>query len=285
MKRTTKLDKIFNAYASREGVEVKDLRFTRDGEAVDPSDTPKDLALEDEDVIDVERAPRKRRRLRGPAAGIEAPRGIAGQSLLESSAMFKDIEKRLTQDVPTAILVDVLELDRPQQTAVYEAMRDNMVAPNNGGAANERLLWHGTHATPPGDVLANPLGLDPHAYSKGGFYGKGTYFSEKACYQVGGMYAYAVPGHGGSRRQLLLVKVALGRVKQFGRRVDAETRAMSQPPVLRAGPPIQRFDSVGAGPHRPHKSGPGVNDSTVYVVYQAVQAVPAYLVTFDIECL
>ena len=52
VKRTTKMAKVFEAYASREGVRANALRFLRDGVIVNPDRTSADLGLEDQDVID-----------------------------------------------------------------------------------------------------------------------------------------------------------------------------------------------------------------------------------------
>ncbi len=44
--------KVFEAYASRKGVEVGALRFLLDGERISETASPKMLELEDEDQID-----------------------------------------------------------------------------------------------------------------------------------------------------------------------------------------------------------------------------------------
>ncbi len=43
---------MFEAYASRKGVDVNALRFLLDGERIQENDSPKMLELEDEDQID-----------------------------------------------------------------------------------------------------------------------------------------------------------------------------------------------------------------------------------------
>jgi len=52
IKKSTKMSKVFSAYAQRKGVEEKSLRFLLDGERINETDTPKMLELEDEDQID-----------------------------------------------------------------------------------------------------------------------------------------------------------------------------------------------------------------------------------------
>ena len=46
------IQKVFEAYASRKGVDVAALRFLLDGERISETDSPKMLELEDEDQID-----------------------------------------------------------------------------------------------------------------------------------------------------------------------------------------------------------------------------------------
>jgi len=52
IKKSTKMSKVFSAYAQRKGVEPASLRFLLDGERIGPDETPKMLELEDEDQID-----------------------------------------------------------------------------------------------------------------------------------------------------------------------------------------------------------------------------------------
>ena len=52
IKKSTKMSKVFSAYAQRKGVEEKSLRFLLDGERISETATPKMLELEDEDQID-----------------------------------------------------------------------------------------------------------------------------------------------------------------------------------------------------------------------------------------
>jgi len=53
VKKSTKMSKIFEAFASRKGVELNAIRFlTPEGERVTPEHTPKMLELEDEGYLD-----------------------------------------------------------------------------------------------------------------------------------------------------------------------------------------------------------------------------------------
>ena len=50
---TTRLDKLMRAYCQRTGVSMRSVRFLFDGERIRDNATPRDLAMEDGDVIDV----------------------------------------------------------------------------------------------------------------------------------------------------------------------------------------------------------------------------------------
>jgi hypothetical protein len=52
IKRTTKMSKVFETYASRKGVQAASLRFMLDGERIEANQTPKMLELDDQDQID-----------------------------------------------------------------------------------------------------------------------------------------------------------------------------------------------------------------------------------------
>jgi len=52
VKKTTKMSKVFDAYAQRKGVQRKALRFLLDGERIQDDQTPDDLDLDENDQID-----------------------------------------------------------------------------------------------------------------------------------------------------------------------------------------------------------------------------------------
>ena len=52
MKKTTKMEKVFAAYAQRKGVDKAAMRFLLDGSRLAGDETPKSLELEDQDQID-----------------------------------------------------------------------------------------------------------------------------------------------------------------------------------------------------------------------------------------
>jgi hypothetical protein len=65
------------------------------------------------------------------------------------------------------------------------------------------------------------------------------------------------------------VRAVLGVVKDFGSKIK---RDMIKAP--------DGADSVKGGPHQPTTSGPGENDSVMYVLYHHHQVYPEYVVSF-----
>ncbi|CAB4009879.1 small ubiquitin-related modifier 1-like [Paramuricea clavata] len=53
IKRTTQLKKLKQAFCDRQGVALNSLRFLFDGQRINDDQTPKDLEMEDDDVIEV----------------------------------------------------------------------------------------------------------------------------------------------------------------------------------------------------------------------------------------
>eukprot|EP01032_Pedospumella_encystans_P009657 gene9657-11349_t len=53
VKGTTKMQKVFDSYAQRRGVQPNAIRFMLDGQRIRSEDTPKMLELQDDDQIDV----------------------------------------------------------------------------------------------------------------------------------------------------------------------------------------------------------------------------------------
>ncbi|CAL5226904.1 g9778 [Coccomyxa viridis] len=52
VKPTTKFSKIFDAYAGKKGVEAANIKFLHDGQRIRDHQTPGELGIEDNDVID-----------------------------------------------------------------------------------------------------------------------------------------------------------------------------------------------------------------------------------------
>ncbi|KAL9187831.1 hypothetical protein ACHAXT_006209 [Thalassiosira profunda] len=52
IKKSTKMQKVFETYAQRKGVQAASLRFLLDGDRIQADQTPKQLEMDDQDQID-----------------------------------------------------------------------------------------------------------------------------------------------------------------------------------------------------------------------------------------
>ena len=151
-----------------------------------------------------------------------------------------------------------------------------------GGDVNERFLWHGTSQTNPLEIVNSECGLDDrysmHKSFKG-YYGCGIYLAERARYSNGDQskkYYFQK----GSERQLLLVRAICGRSKDYWTSIAEQLIPGRDLVIPNSNKTL--YDSVLAGPHRPHHAGPGENDSKFYVLYERSHVYAEYLVTYTI---
>ena len=112
--------------------------------------------------------------------------------------------------------------------------------------------------------------------------GSGFYLAEQARYSngvsgSGHPYAHVFRDGSQEKRQLLLMRTALGRAFEFP---DGEiNKGLKHPPEESAG---ELYDSVRGGPHTPTRAGRGADDSYMFVVYDTSQAYSEYVVTYTI---
>ena len=52
VKKRTQFERIFSTYAQRKGVNIASLRFLIDGERINPTQSPRELDMRDQDQID-----------------------------------------------------------------------------------------------------------------------------------------------------------------------------------------------------------------------------------------
>ncbi|KAK2078376.1 hypothetical protein QBZ16_003216 [Prototheca wickerhamii] len=52
VKKTTKFEKILNAFCQKKAVDISQVRFVFDGTRINPSMTPEDMDMEDGDTVD-----------------------------------------------------------------------------------------------------------------------------------------------------------------------------------------------------------------------------------------
>lgn len=200
----------------------------------------------------------------------------AGSALLPVAAGSSEwnwVLGKLQESIPGAFLDRLERWEHRLQWREYQT-RKGSLALKRCGNTEERWFWHGTGSTSPCTVLEHENGLD-HRFAHGrGLYGRGLYLAERACYSNHTKYVHQSRN---GARQLLLVRASLGLAFDFGNIVDGSTRGLTLPPEEEEG---IRYDSVSGGPHRPGRSGPGHDDSRIFVLYQTAQAYPEYVVSY-----
>jgi len=184
--------------------------------------------------------------------------------------------KNMLRSCPSAQLVGLQRVHWPLLWDEFVGFRDRYL----GESANEQFLFHGTGPCSTTELFAHPCGLDPR-FSPGGFYGKGIYLAEEASYPIGDKSAHPIPGSGGKRLQLLLVRANLGTQQELGQWIDSTTRAMQMPDVRPAE--HERFHSVRAGPHRPRIADSSLDASVIHVVYEYRQLYPQYVLEIEVD--
>lgn len=185
---------------------------------------------------------------------------------------FRDIETNLKKSLPRSLLTQVT---RVQNTWTWDryAFERKRLELKNDGIINELNLYHGTSGTNPFTICAGQEGLDVRYSKPKRSWGQGNYFT--ACANYAHKYAHnSYLGDTTLKSQLLLVKVTLGRVKEFGTNRQTELRmppALTETITNSLGVASTVFDSVSGITH----------NTKVYVTYSNHKSYPAYVLTYQ----
>lgn len=151
-------------------------------------------------------------------------------------------------------------------------MRQAIIAAENDGDANEKLLWHGTNVP---DVVTRK-GLDPRVCSLNGMFGGGVYFADRSTKSV----RYTGASTKGDRGRLLLCRVALGRQM---------VKYAPSPNIRRPPEPFPLYPSQIVSWWRDEHFHSLFAPSSMagllmseYIVYHCNQAVPEYVLDFEL---
>ena len=151
-------------------------------------------------------------------------------------------------------------------------MRRAIVASENDGGPDERLLWHGTAKT----QLVVSKGLDPRVCSLKGMWGGGVYFADKSTKSARYCGTASKVGDSG---QLLLCRVALGR--QLAKTVPE--RDLRRPPQPFWLFPSEAVDWLrGNQYHAIFAPASMLLLMNEYIVFHTNQGYPEYIVDFKL---
>jgi len=157
----------------------------------------------------------------------------------------------------------IIKIERVQNKWLWEKYNrhSERMTKTNNGVINEKLLFHGTRATPPSYIYNNEEGFDMR-FSNAGMWGTGNYFAVNASYSDG--YAHHLSN---SRiKQMFLAKVLTGNSIQL-----CSDNRLRLPPVKEKLPTGDvRYDTV--------KGNTGGSD--VYIAYSNEKAYPFYLISY-----
>lgn len=202
---------------------------------------------------------------------VNVKRGTADWVRAEQTMFARDGFSRTTREL--------LKVERIQNRTLlkrYRMERDIIMSRRGAANLNELYLFHGTSKTEPLKIATSPDGFVIAAGRSNTLYGQGGYLAEKARYSHHYAHKLLSVDKKQRHRQLLLVSVVCGVSKEY--KNNAIDRNMSVIALSQQG-----FDSVLGGPHRPRHSGPGEDDSRMYVVYKSSQLMPEFLLTYKAD--
>ena len=162
----------------------------------------------------------------------------------------------------TMLSTPITSIQRIQNKWLWKkyAQHKKMIEEKNGGASNEKDLFHGTRSNMPKEIYDYEEGFDMR-YSAQGMWGQANYFAVNASYSNN--YAHT----NGAKKELFLVKVLTGASYEC-----APDNSLRMPPKkCTSGAQLgqSNYDTVT-----------GItNGSRVYMTYDNQKAYPAYLIT------
>ncbi|XP_027872328.1 protein mono-ADP-ribosyltransferase PARP14-like [Xiphophorus couchianus] len=176
--------------------------------------------------------------------------------LTAGSQEYNDVLADVTKN---GLSLNIIKIERIQNTTLwqsYQLLKKQMEVKNKH-TNNEKLLYHGTGAN--SIDLINSKGFNrSYAGMHGAMYGKGSYFAVDPAYSAG---SYAQPDNTGHKR-MYQARVLVGDYTQGRSNMIA--------PPAKSGNAADLYDSVTDKP----------NNSSMFIVFNDIQAYPEYLITF-----
>ncbi|NXC14958.1 PAR14 polymerase, partial [Corythaeola cristata] len=171
---------------------------------------------------------------------------------------YKDVQERFLKTCPSLKIKKIERIQNPYFWKIYQIKKSEMDN-KNGNRNNERLLFHGTskESLP----LINNRGFNrSYAGMHAANFGNGTYFAVNASYSAHD--TYSKPDVDG-KKYMYLARVLVGEYSQG-------TKGSITPAIKNTSNSLDQFDS----------STDNVNQPSMFIVFNDVQAYPEYLITF-----
>ncbi|NWW99314.1 PAR14 polymerase, partial [Caloenas nicobarica] len=171
---------------------------------------------------------------------------------------YRDVQEKFLKTCLSFRIEKIERIQNPFFWKAYQIKKSEMDN-KNGNGNNERLLFHGTNKE--SLDLINNYGFNrSYAGMHAANFGNGTYFAVNANYSA--QDTYSRPDVDG-KKHMYLARVLVG---EYG----LGTKGSIVPAAKNASDPTDRFDS----------STDNVNQPSMFIIFNDIQAYPEYLITF-----
>ncbi|KAF1498393.1 Poly [ADP-ribose] polymerase 15, partial [Eudyptula minor novaehollandiae] len=179
-------------------------------------------------------------------------------NLKPSCQEYLEVQNKFKKTCPSFVIEKIERIQNPFLWQTYQIKKISLCTKNNN-ENNEKLLFHGTAASSLSTINHN--GFDRgFAGKNAAVIGNGTYFAVDAGYSAQDTYSRADTN---GRRYMYLARVLTGQY-------CAGSRGLITPPPKDPADPTDLYDSVVDN----------VNNPTMFVIFNDIQAYPEYLITF-----
>ena len=173
---------------------------------------------------------------------------------------YRQVKERFLNTSPSLNL-KIEKIERVQNPSLWKAyqIKKCQMDDKNGNNSNEKFLFHGTSAE--SLTFINNHGFNrSYAGMHAAQYGNGTYFAVNASYSAND--TYSKPDANG-KKHMYLARVLVGQYSQG-------TQGAITPAAKNVGNTVDLFDS----------STDNVNNPSMFIIFNDIQAYPEYLITF-----
>ncbi|XP_049670417.1 protein mono-ADP-ribosyltransferase PARP14-like isoform X2 [Accipiter gentilis] len=179
-------------------------------------------------------------------------------NLKPSSQEYLEVQKKFKKTCPSFVIEKIERIQNPFLWQTYQIKKKSLCTKNKN-QNNEKLLFHGTAASSLSTINYNGFNRG-FAGKNAASIGNGTYFAVDASYSA--QDAYSRPDTNG-RRYMYLARALTGQY-------CAGSKGLITPPPKNPADPTDLYDSVVDN----------VNNPTMFVIFNDIQAYPEYLITF-----
>ncbi|XP_059676311.1 protein mono-ADP-ribosyltransferase PARP14 [Gavia stellata] len=179
-------------------------------------------------------------------------------NLKPSSQEYLEVQNKFKKNCPSFVIEKIERIQNPFLWQTYQIKKISLCTKNKS-ENNEKLLFHGTAASSLSTINYNGFNRG-FAGKNAAAIGNGTYFAVDASYSAQDIYSR--PDANG-RRYMYLARVLTGQY-------CAGRGGLITPPPKNPADPTDLYDSVVDN----------VNNPTMFVIFNDIQAYPEYLITF-----